>query len=82
MVVETNARPFSFDRVQEITDYISSRITWVSKLPGFGGAGGRGGDTALQTQYRLGLIIVDATEEEAAYIIFVLLWPSCFCSPG
>lgn len=43
-------------------------------------------DTVLQTQYRLGLIIVDcsgaAAEEEAAYIIFVLLWPSCFCSPG
>lgn len=44
------------------------------------------GDTALQTQYRLGLIVADcsgaATEEEAAYIIFVLLEPSCFCSWG
>lgn len=33
---------FFFDRVQEITVYISSCITWTSKLSGFGGGGGRG----------------------------------------
>lgn len=34
------SQTFSFDRVQEITVYISSCITWVSKLSGFGGSGG------------------------------------------
>lgn len=34
------SQTFSFDRVQEITVYISSCITRVSKLSGFGGTGG------------------------------------------
>ena len=42
------SQTFSFDRVQEITVYISSCITWVSKLSGFGG-GGRGGCCASNT---------------------------------
>lgn len=40
------SQTFSFGRVQEITVYISSCITCVSKLSGFGGSGG---DRALQT---------------------------------
>lgn len=36
------SQTFPFDRVQEIRVYISSCITWVSKLSGFGGAGGSG----------------------------------------
>ncbi len=43
------SQTFSFDRVQEITVYISSCITWVSKLSGFGGAGGSGGYCASNT---------------------------------
>lgn len=37
------SQTFPSDRVQEITVYISSCITLVSKLSGFGSAGGRGG---------------------------------------
>lgn len=74
MVTETKARPFSFDRVQEITVYISSCITWVSKLSGFGGGEG---DTSLQTQYRLRLIIPDCS---GVAMRRKLLISSLFCS--
>lgn len=85
MVAETKARPFL------LTGFKRSQFIFPLALHGslnclvFDGAGSRG-DAVLQTQYRLGLIIVDcsgaATVEEAAYIIFVLLCSSCFGSPG